>query len=881
MGKTTASILAFNRGLVSPLGLARSDIQRIALSAEVCDNWIPRVLGSMTIRPGTQFIGNIPATGAPTLVPFVFSNSDTALLELTDFNLRVWLNEQVITRPAVTAAVANGDFLTDLTGWTSGDEPGASSTWGSNSTLILNGNGTSRAIRTQTVTVSNPGVEHALRIVILRGPVTLRVGSTVGGDEYITETTLEAGTHSLAFTPTGNFTIWFGSPQKYPSYVFSCKVETPGPVSIPTPWSTANLPKLRMVQSADVIFVACAGVPQQRIERRGKRSWSVAAYVVNDGPFRAQNLTPTTLTASALTGTATITASAAIFKPTHVGSKWRLSSKGQSVTGTITGANQWTNAIKVVGVGDRRKFTIARSGTWSATVKLQRSFTSATGPWEDSGTTYTSNGSVVFSDSLDNSTVWYRLGVDTGDFTSGTLVASLTYTAGTLDGIVRMVGYNSPTSMSAEIIQDLGSTTATDNWYEGVWSDFRGYPSSVVIHDGRLWWAGKDKLWGSVSDAYNSFDDTQEGDAGTIARSLGTGAVDNINWMASTQRMFIGGDTSERTVQASAYDEVLTPTNFGMRESSTLGSANIAPIRVDQTLFFIHRGLARLYSLTFDFSAMSGVTQNITTLVPEVGAPGFMRASVQRLPDTRLLFARGDGTMALMVYDNNENVTCWLTFSFPQARVVDVCVLPGLDEDLVYLVMQRTVQGNTVYYLERMSREDECYGGPLCKLLDANVSYTGTATNTINGLDHLNGMQVAVWANGNSLGTFTVNAGAIVLPVAVSNAVVGIPYTATYKSTKLNKIGAPARIATLALLLRNVHAKGLRFGQDFSSLESLPDMEEEALVNPNSVTDFYNYNPVEFGGGWDTDTRVCLQASAPLPCTVLGVLAVLEENLRG
>ena len=37
----------------------------------------------------------------------------------------------------------------------------------------------------------------ALRIVIERGPVTLRVGSTASGDEYINETVLRTGTHSL------------------------------------------------------------------------------------------------------------------------------------------------------------------------------------------------------------------------------------------------------------------------------------------------------------------------------------------------------------------------------------------------------------------------------------------------------------------------------------------------------------------------------------------------------------------------------------------------------------------------------------------------------------------------------------------------------------
>ena len=57
----------------------------------------------------------------------------------------------------------------------------------------------------------------------------------------------------------------------------------------------------------------------------------------------------------------------------------------------------------------------------------------------------------------------------------------------------------------------------------------RGYPSSVTFHDGRLWWAGKDSIIGSVSDAYDSFDATVEGDSGPINRTLAKGPVDTFS----------------------------------------------------------------------------------------------------------------------------------------------------------------------------------------------------------------------------------------------------------------------------------------------------------------------------------------------------------------
>jgi hypothetical protein len=54
MGRTNASLLAFNRGEVAKLALARVDLERMRLSAETQVNWMPTVLGPMMLRPGTQ-----------------------------------------------------------------------------------------------------------------------------------------------------------------------------------------------------------------------------------------------------------------------------------------------------------------------------------------------------------------------------------------------------------------------------------------------------------------------------------------------------------------------------------------------------------------------------------------------------------------------------------------------------------------------------------------------------------------------------------------------------------------------------------------------------------------------------------------------------------
>lgn len=713
--KLTSTLLAFNRGLVSRKGLARVDVKRIAsLSAETMTNFIPTILGSMSIRPGWRYLGATRGNLAAKLIPFVFSVDDTALVEVTTGFIRVWRNDELITRVAVGTGITNGTFTTDLTGWTDNDEVGATSSWLTGNYLQLLGDGTNAAIRDQEVTVSggDAGDVHALTVIITKGPVSFRVGSSQGADDYVTETSLDTGTHSLSLTPTGNFHIRFFSRLSRPVLVDSVAVEATGVMTVAAPWSATDLDNLRWDQSGDIIFVACEDVHPYKIERRSAESWSVVKYETDDGPFLTENTTAITLTPSAITGTITVTASKAFFRSSNVGSLFSFTSEGQVVTASISAQNTFTDAIRITGVDSSRVFTIIISGTWSATVRLQRSLESDEGPWEDVSTvSWTANTTETFDDGLDNQIAWYRIGVKTGGYTSGTVVASLDYALGAITGVVRVTAYTSSVSVTADVLSDLGGTDATELWAEGAWSSRRGYPTAVAIHEGRLWWAGKSKVWGSITDAYDSFDPDFEGDAGPISRSLGVGPVDRINWIFSSSRLLMGGDLNEYTARSSSLDEPLTPSAFSVKVSSSQGSAPVMPGRVDSKAVFVNRTAIRVFEnvlATNDYQAV-----DLCQLVPDIGDPEIVRLAVQRQPDTRIHAIRSDGTVGLLVFDRAEDVQGWCEIE-TDGDVEDAAVLPaqaGVTDDYVYYIVKRTINGATVRYLEKWAQANEGIGG--------------------------------------------------------------------------------------------------------------------------------------------------------------------------
>lgn len=901
MAASAPAILAFNRGRISPLALARIDFKRTAMSAEVQTNWMPRALGSMGLRAGLGYTGATRSNLTSVSLPFVFSTDDTARLELTNLKMQVWVNDVLVTRPAVTATIANGGFGIDLTGWSDEDTGTAVSSWLTGGFLSLIGDGNSAAKRRQQVTCGNVGVRHALNIVIERGPVLLRVGSAAGLDDYIAEATLLTGYHSLAFTPAGDFWIDLFSFTEAASLVDSVAVAPAGAMEVTTPWLEADMGLVRWDQSGDVLFCACSGYRQRRIERRATDSWSVVLYQSDDGPFRVQNVGPVTITPSATSGDITLTASQALFKSTQIGTLFKLVQSGQSQDVSATGADQWSDPIRVTGVDGARVFSLFISGTWVATVTLQYSVASP-GDWVDATSgSFTANDALSYDDTLDNQVIYYRIGVKAGGYTSGTVEARLEYSSGSQTGIARVTSFTSSTVVNAAVLSAFGGTSESADWSESYWSAYRGFPSAVALHEGGLWWAGKNRIWRSIIDAFSSFDDEFEGDAGPISRSIGSGPVDSIFWLISGSRLLIGAAGYVLMGRSSSLDEPITPTNFNMKaiDAPGDGAASVNAVRSGTSAVYVQQSGQRVYQADVGPNGYDYVATDLTDLVPEAGEPSVIKIVEQSQPERRRHCIRSDGTVALQVYGKQEEVTAWIDIETTGAAgfVEDAVVLPGAVEDQVYYTVRRTIDGATVRYHEKWALESQLRGFPEARLSDAYAVYSGAATTTLTGLDHLEGEEVTVWgwntvmpflnaegdAIGRDLGVFTVTGGAISgLSDAVTNAVTGLAYTARYKSTKLSyaaeALTAKKRVSRLGIIARWIHALGLRYGPNFDELDDLPQVEGAQIIDPDDMRSSYDEEQFEFGGNWDTDSRLCLEAASPRPVTILGCILGVETN---
>lgn len=881
-------LITFNRGRISPLGLARTDLDRVRLSAEVQTNWVPRALGSMSLRPGLGYLGSVYNDAAARILPFVFRATDTALIEVTSTAARVWIDDSVLTRAVSDAVITNGAFTTDLSGWTSADESGAASLWYSPGYMALTGTRYSRAIRRQQVTAS--ARSHGLSVRVVRGKPFLRVGSSSGGDDYFSETQLRPGHYSLEITSTGSFYIELSANTEYASLVDSVLIESAGAMVLDSTWASVQLDQLRWQQSNDIVFCACSTSPQKRFERHTTRSWALTDYVSDDGPFRNVNVTATRLSPSALTGDISLQADRPVFQHDHVGALFQITSIGQTVEGVFTAGDQNSDYIRVTGVDDSRKFQIfVTTATAASPVWIQRSV-GEPGSWQTvTSLKFTSSIDSTHDDGLDNSIVFYRLYTPTSYSTLNTAVAELSYGGGGITGQARITTVAAATESSAIVLKAFGATDPSELWSEGDWSGFRGYPSALSLHEGRIFWAGRSKLWGSVSDSFESFDteSTELGDSGPINLTIASGSNDSIQWLLSLTRLVMGTPLQEYQAKTSSLEEPLTPTNFALRDISTQGAAAVQAVKVDQRALFVQAAGTRVLEMTLEQGLLDYTTSDLTLLVPEIGEPQIVAIAAQRQPDTRVHFVRSDGTVAMLLTDPAENIRCWLDIE-TDGNIEEVAVLPGVPGDIesrVYYVVAREVNGSTRRYLERWATESQNRGGSSNRMADSFVVQDSTATTLVTGLSHLEGRSVVAWGSTDGLGTYTVSSGTITLSQASTYTCVGLGYSGLWRGSKLayaaqagSALTMRKRVNQLGLLLHDTHARGLQYGPSTDTLQYLPRMERGVAVSTAAVWSAYDSDPVVFPGHWDTDSRVVLYAQAPYPVTVLGLVVGLETK---
>lgn len=703
----------FTGGLIGELLQGRVDISSYPAGAAVMRNFWPIAQGPMGRRPGLLFVGEHDDHNTRSyLLSFIYDLEQNYLLVGRDGEFKFYIDDHALELPNVSTAFANGTF-SSFTGW-SDESTGSADAGVSGGQLWLDSDGAGTAIARTTLTVSGGDANkvHVVDFDVIHGPINLRIGSSAGGKDLADYQDLRTGAHQLAFTPLSSGTVHVDLWHRDDAgrAIDNISIRSAGAYSIEHPYTLEELAQVQSVQIGDVLYLVHGNHPPRRLERRSHYSWSLTYFEPDDGPFDTQNLTPIQLRASNTHGEVTLTASESLFTADDVRRIYSITSQGQSAFLAARDDHKFTGHVKIAGKGaTSRTFRVDITGTFSATINLQRSSGNTTDFADMSGeAAWTAPDASTIDDSSenDNETWYYRLAINQGNYTSGTVNMKVSTGQGSQTGIVRIISVTNSTTAVAEVIQQLADTEFSEVWRAGAWNAVDGYPSTIAYAYGRLWLGRGLQVWSSKSDDFTSFEAGTEDDQ-SIAVTLATPSSDAIQWMNATAHLIIGTRANEIIGVPNTASEPTGPTNFQTQISAYEGGAPVRTVAVAGSVVFAHRTLRKLMQFTQDPQALSDTTYvsiDLTRLAPELALDEIVTMAVQREPERRIYVVLKSGRCIVLLFRREEDIVAWAELE-TDGHFEDVQVLPQPREDRVYFSIRRMVDGSTRRFIERLASE--------------------------------------------------------------------------------------------------------------------------------------------------------------------------------
>jgi len=247
---------------------------------------------------------------------------------------------------------------------------------------------------------------------------------------------------------------------------------------------------------------------------------------------------------------------------------------------------------------------------------------------------------------------------------------------------------------------------ATTDWAEGAWSNFRGFPTSVTFHEGRLVFAKGQEVFASYSQSFENFAAGSNA-ADAFIYKIATEQVNAIRWMSSGPKALqVGTSGSTFSFSSGEAGIPITPTAIVVTRDTTYGSAKVLPKRIGNFVYFIQRNLKVLRELGFDFDTDSQQALDMTLLSDHITGDGIVDMAYQQAPNDTLWCVRSDGQMATLTRQIDQEVIGWARQisgrdSIDAGKYESVAVVP-IDEgnDEVWVIVRRYINGEYVRYIE-------------------------------------------------------------------------------------------------------------------------------------------------------------------------------------
>jgi hypothetical protein len=892
-------ISSFNAGELSPFVDGRSNLDQYRRGCRTLENYLPTPDGPVHRRAGTQYIGTAKvSTTKIRLIPLNFSDNNKFIAEIGVGYIRFWTGG--VTPAQVVFPNAGSWTLFDSVTPTTPD----------------------------TVTYTMGQIVEAVPVDYLGNyisggtPVPYQE-SELDGVNFITVGNVAYLTHPNYFPIRISF-YGFNNPEKFPPFTSgevpwkwpamlsqntsdSIILTTTGYIghgnvtlSISGTTATLSSPDIPFTGTTNFTVTAATVFGQTNAALGYHTPLSVSAgtmtYAVPSGTtvplgiMVCVSYTPNTSGLSSGTSVYLIS-SDNIFSSGHVNSYWEIDHTNPTAgiffpLGTTTAPASTTPSASIKCFGS---WTLSTWGNWTGLISLQQSPDKIT--WNTIRTYYSNTdnaGGKNFTDNGDtgDDLQYFRIVVSSSTVSiSNSPYCSFTPNSATLKGWVKINNVIAPNFAQATIGSDLGVGSPTTQWYEGAFSDVQGYPQAVGLHESRVVFGGTKLnptgIWGS---AVNDFQNFLQGalDSNSYQFTLASNTGGRIQWIVSQGAMAVGTTQDEWLLTSSSTaSSALTPSNVSAQKQSHYGSSSVPAALINDTIIYIQRMGRKVREFAYNWQITKWISNELSALSEQATRNLITERSYQRVPDATLWMIRGDGQVATMLYEREQQVTAFARHT-TDGLFESVAIMPGLTaEDEIWFSVKRTINGATKRYVERIAlgQRDALDTSTNASwwYLDCGKYQTSVNSKTVTGLSHLEGKSVAVWADGYDAGRYTVTSGTITLNQTATNVLVGLLYTSTLSPMRIvadlqtgNSMGRKQSINEV-----NVHLYNSIGGQVSADGVNFYPLDMRQMSDPLDVAPPTNngWTRAIVNSNIDDYADIVIKQSDPMPLSVVAIAA--------
>lgn len=696
MPRVSPAIVSFNAGELSPEMEGRTDLDKYQSGCKLLENFIPLVQGPIRRRGGTRVAAPLKVQSSTAkLDSFQFSATQGYILEFSHLKLRIYK-----------------DALVTSTGNT-----------------------------VSSITKANPGVVTAPAHGLTTGQTVLFTAGSDGMREldgrYFTITVTGVNAFSIGVDTT-NYHTALGLEVYAPVY------EVVSPYSLADLTSATGATTLQMQQSGDVLYIAVPGYLPRKLTRLAEASWVFSIYDPDNGPFLDLNDTTTVMYVSAIFGSVTIIASAAVWNANDVGRLVRIDQHSYIVSPWETG--------KAVNSGDLRVYNghvykAMNSATTASAAPVHTDGTQSDGAvyW-----TYQDSGYGIARITAYTSATQVTADVKT-QFPTSLVGSSKTITGATAANpvVITAVAHGFATNDQVYITGIGGMTQINNRWFHitvlsvdtfsltnldgsaytaytsggsaiknasakfqlGAWGMNPGYPASVSFWRNRLWFSSGIYVFGTVASDFESMAQDDFGlqtDANAIYVNLQANEVNEINWLAPSSKLLIGTSGGVFALGEITTSDPLSPTNTKIELQEAYRAHDVPPVAIGGQIHYLQATGKKMRAIAYDYTVDSYDSEEATVLSSRMLAGQVIDHVFVADPVPTDWCALKTGELVALTKEGKQDVTGWHRHPIGGNGLVESVAKKvssdGTREEL-WLLVKRTVNGATTRTVEVMQPE--------------------------------------------------------------------------------------------------------------------------------------------------------------------------------